>query len=324
MNNFYAGAPAGGVRRNETPGIPPLHVGKGTRYGALTLFPVWAEGGAAGGLKWDLDGLDVGEQRDGGRVDSLAAANPGRKPMVLVEGDLLEGGWQTRMVARSTIIGPGEAVDIAALCVEQRRWETNAERGHRTAGRRVSAPLRAARDRAYRRGTDPQHAVWHDITSRYETIAPTSSGSFADHLDRVASRCRRDSGRPLPAKPLAGQRGVIIGIGGRVLSMELLATPTALRTRWSGILEAARFDAERAPEVTTPGQQARDFATRVGAAHVASDRESRSFVALASDQGSLHLSGIALPDPERSIDGEFWRIVHLAARDQRHPLLAGV
>ena len=324
MDNYYAHATPGGVHRNETPGIPPLHVGKGTRYGALTLFPVWAEGGAATGLKWDLDGLNVGEQRDGGRVDSLAAANPGRKPMVLIEGDLLEGGWQTRMVARSTIIGPGEAADIAALCVEQRRWETNAERGHRTAGRRVSAPLRAARDRAYRRGTDPQHAVWHDIASRYETLAPTSTSSFADHLDRVAGQRLRRTGRPLPAKPLAGQRGVIVGIGGRVLSMELLATPSALRTRWSGILEAARFDAERAPEMTTPGQQARDFATRIEAAHVASDRESRSFVALASDQGSLHLSGIALPDPESTIDGEFWRIVHLAARNQGHPLLAGM
>ncbi|MCB1266383.1 MAG: hypothetical protein KDB56_17735, partial [Mycobacterium sp.] len=222
MDNYYAHATPGGVHRNETPGIPPLHVGKGTRYGALTLFPVWAEGGAATGLKWDLDGLNVGEQRDGGRVDSLAAANPGRKPMVLIEGDLLEGGWQTRMVARSTIIGPGEAADIAALCVEQRRWETNAERGHRTAGRRVSAPLRAARDRAYRRGTDPQHAVWHDIASRYETLAPTSTSSFADHLDRVAGQRLRRTGRPLPAKPLAGQRGVIVGIGGRVLSMELL------------------------------------------------------------------------------------------------------
>jgi hypothetical protein len=44
---------------------------------------------------------------------------------------------------------------------------------------------------------------------------------------------------------------------------------------------------------------------------------------LAADQGSLHLSGIALPVPERSIDGDFWRIVHLAAHDQGHPLLAG-
>ena len=45
MDNYYAHATPGGVHRNETPGIPPLHVGKGTRYGALTLFPVWAEGG---------------------------------------------------------------------------------------------------------------------------------------------------------------------------------------------------------------------------------------------------------------------------------------
>lgn len=324
MENSYARGTTGGKRQNAAPAIPPLHVGKGNRYGALTLFPVWADGGAASGLKWGLDGLDIGEQRDGGQVDSLAAANHGRKPVVLVEGDLLEGGWQTRMVARSTIIGPGEAVNIAALCVEQRRWETNADRGHRNAGRRVSAPLRAARDRAYRHGTNPQHAVWHGIASRYETIAPTSTSSFADHLDRVAGERRRRSVRPLPAKPLAGQRGVIIGIGGRVLSMELLATPTALTTRWNGILEAARFDAERLPELATPGQQARDFATRVEGAHVTVDRECDSFVAIASEQGSLELSGIALRDPEPSIDGEVWRIVHLAARNQGHPLLAGV
>ncbi|MFM8530418.1 MAG: ARPP-1 family domain-containing protein [Ilumatobacteraceae bacterium] len=299
-------------------------MGKGNRYGALTLFPVWTDGGAASGLKWGLGGLDIGEQRDGGQVDSLAAANHGRKPVVLVEGDLLEGGWQTRMVARSTIIGPGEVVNIAALCVEQRRWETNADRAHRTAGRRVSALLRAARDRAYRQGTNPQHAVWHGIASRYETIAPTSTSSFADHLDRVAGEHRRRSGRPLPAKPLAGQRGVIIGIGGRVLSREVLATPTALTTRWNGILEAARVDAERLPELATPGQQARDFATRIEGAHVTVERECNSFVALGSDQDSLDLSGIALPDPERSIDGEVWRIVHLTARNRSHPLLAGV
>lgn len=323
MTNFYATSTTGGKCQNEAPGVPPLHVGKGTRYGALTLFPVWAAGGAASGLEWDLGVLDIGEQRNGGRVNSLAAANPGRKPVVAIEGDLLEGGWQTRMVARSTIIDPGASANIAALCVEQNRWETTGSHRHHAAGRRVSAPLRAARDRAYRLGSNPQHAVWHSIASRYETTAPTATSSFADHLNRVAGERRQHTERPLPAKPLAGQRGLIIGIGGRVLSMELLATPTALSARWTGILEAARFDAERAPEVATPGQQARDFATRVEEAPVTADLASRSFVALASE-GSLHLSGIALPDPECSIDGEFWRIVHLAARNQGHPLLAGV
>lgn len=304
------------------PTLPPLHVGRGAQYGALTIFPVWADG-AAIGLEWNLDALDVGEHDGGGQVDSLAAVNSGPKPVVLLEGDLLEGGWQTRMIARSTIIGPHEAADIAALCVEQNRWEQGGARGHRAAGRRVSATLRTARDRAYRQGENPQSAVWHGIRARYEMTAHTATSSFADHLDRVARERGQRSERPLPAKPLAGQRGVIIGIGGRVLGMELLATPTALAKRWDGIVEAARFDAERAPEAATSGQRARDFAVKVERAHVNAASESPSVVALATDQASLHLNGIALPVPERSIDGDFWRIVHLAAYDQAHPLLVG-
>jgi hypothetical protein len=311
------------MNQNTNPTLPRLHVGKGAQYGALTLFPVWAEGGAAAGLEWDLDALDIGEQPGGGQVNSLAAVNLGHKPVVLLEDDLLEGGWQTRMVARSTILGPHEASNIPALCVEKNRWEWHGDRGHRAAGRRVSAPLRAARDRAYRQGNDPQQEVWDEITSRYETNAPTATNSFADHLDRVARERSQRTERPLPAKPLAGQRGVIIGIGGRVLGMELLATPTALTKRWKGILEVARFDSERAPEAATPGQQARDFAVKVERTHVNVDCESPSFLTLAADQGALHLSGIALPGPERSIDGDFWRIVHLAAHDQGHPLRAG-
>ncbi|WP_342710439.1 ARPP-1 family domain-containing protein [Mycolicibacter sinensis] len=306
------------------PTLPLLHVGRGAQYGALTLFPVWADGGAATGLEWDLGALDVAEHDGGGQVNSLAAINSGDKPVVLLEGDLLEGGWQTRMIARSTILGPHETTNLAALCVEQGRWESSGNRGHRAAGRRVSASLRAARDRACRRGDDPQHEVWHGIASRYETNVRTATSSFADHLDRVARERSRRTERPLPAKPLAGQRGVIIGIGGRVLGMELLATPNALAKRWTGILEAARFDADRAPEAATSGQRARDFAVKVECAHLDVARESASVVTLAADRRSLHLSGIALPEPVRSIDGEFWRIVHLAAYDQAHPLLAGV
>lgn len=312
------------MNQHGSPTLPSLHVGKGTQYGALTLFPVWADGGAADGLEWDLDTLDIGERREGGQVNSLTAINLGPKPIVLLEGDLLEGGWQTRMVATSTILAPNATANIAALCVEQGRWDQSGGRGHRAAGRRVSAPLRAARDRAYRRGADPQHAVWQGIASRYELNAPTATNSFADHLDRVTRSRVQGGRRTLPAKPLAGQRGVIIGIAGRVLGMELLATPNALAQRWNGILEAALFDAEHAPEVATPGQRARDFAFKVENADVNVDDASPCFLTLAGTQGSAHLSGITLPAPERSIDGEFWRIVHLAAYNQGHPLLAGV
>jgi len=310
--------------QNTKPALPSLHVGKGAQYGALTLFPVWAEGGAAAGLGWDLGALDVGERREGGQVNSLTAVNLGPKPVVLLEGDLLEGGWQTRMVANSTILGGHETANIAALCVEQGRWEQSGGRGHRATGRRVSAPLRTARDRAHKRGSNPQQAVWHGIASRYETSAPTATNSFADHLDRITRNSAQSTRRPLPAKPLAGQRGVIIGIGGRVLGMELLATPTALTQRWNGILEAAVFDAEGAPDVATPGQRARDFAFKVEHAYINVDDASPCFLMLAATHGSAHLSGITLPTPERSTDGEFWRIVHLSAYNQGHALLAGI
>lgn len=75
--------------------------------------------------------------------------------------------------------------------------------------------------------------------------------------------------------------------------------------------------------VGTPGQQARDFAVNVECAHVKVAGGSPATVNLTADQRSLHFSGIALPEPERSIDGDFWRIVHLAAYDQAHPLLGG-
>lgn len=309
------------MNHTTDPTVCVLHVGKGTQYGALTLFPVWAEAGAAPGLTWDLDALDIGERHGGGQVSSLAAQNLGDTPVVLLEGDLVEGGWQTRMVARSTILGPRESSTVEVLCVEEKRW--HGDRGHRAAGRRVSAPLRAARDHAYRRGESAQHAIWHGITARYESTAATATSSFADHLDRVAREQGRRGERPLPTEPLDGQRGVIIGVGGRVLGMELLATPAALATRWTGIVEAAHFDAAHAPVVATPGQRARDFAVKVEQTHLSANSDSPTFTALVATRNSLHLNGIALPEPQRSIDGEFWRIVHLAARDPRHPLLVG-
>lgn len=73
------------------------------------------------------------------------------------------------------------------LCVEQGRWEQDGNRGHRAAGRRVSASLRTSRDRAYRRGTDPQHAVLSGIASRYETSARTATNSPS--VRETAVRC---------------------------------------------------------------------------------------------------------------------------------------
>lgn len=59
---------------------------------------------------------------------------------------------------------------------------------------------------------------------------------------------------------MSGQRGVIVGIGGRPAWLELMPSPRVLATFWSAILDAALLDGQLAPRRSTPGQAARDFA----------------------------------------------------------------
>jgi hypothetical protein len=85
-----------------------LHVGHGATFGAVTLFPVWTDAPGLNGLDWSGAGLRVAEREGAPVVGELVVQNTGAKPVVLLEGDLLAGGWQDRMVAASTIIGRGE------------------------------------------------------------------------------------------------------------------------------------------------------------------------------------------------------------------------
>ena len=80
-----------------------LHVGRGTDRGALTVFPVWASEGGSGGYRCDLAAAEIAEQADGPAVDSLAVSNAGSLPLLMLEGQLVEGGWQNRMLTRSVL-----------------------------------------------------------------------------------------------------------------------------------------------------------------------------------------------------------------------------
>ncbi len=113
--------------------IPMLHVGQGRRAEALTVFPVWVEGSGAHGLEWSADRLDIAELESGPSVSQLRATVRSSRPLVALEGDLLEGGMQDRMVAASMLLAPGSTGVLEARCVETGRW--NGSGGHTARGR---------------------------------------------------------------------------------------------------------------------------------------------------------------------------------------------
>ncbi|MGI8923030.1 MAG: ARPP-1 family domain-containing protein [Fimbriimonadales bacterium] len=57
------------------------------------------------------------------QVSRLKVRNVGPKPLLLLGGELLLGGKQDRVVAKDTIIPPGETKDVEVFCVERGRWE---------------------------------------------------------------------------------------------------------------------------------------------------------------------------------------------------------
>ena len=277
-----------------------LHVGSGTTVGALTVFPIWVEGPAGSELDWTGRCLAVTEAPSGPRVDELVAGNTGDRPAVVLEGDLMEGGWQHRLAAAGHVLAPREEAVLSVRCVEQHRWGDGG-RAHRAANRRASYRLlNAGRDG---HETLSQDAVWSRVADygRVHGASPTSS--FADHVDRM---------RVPSVDPVEGQRGVIIGIGGRVAALETFGSSAGFAARWPGILGAAMLDAYGAQRVPTSAEAARRFLRAVAPVDVRPTGRAGLAVSVTGRHHSVALRGLRG-------DQTF---IHLRAVDTAHPAIA--
>jgi hypothetical protein len=72
---------------------------------------------------------------------------------------------------------------------------------------------------------------------------------------------------PAMLKPLAGQRGVVIAIGGEIVAAEVFGSSVAFAERWEGIAIAAEIDGRLTPARNVRSQDARDFIDAIEDAH---------------------------------------------------------
>lgn len=283
--------------------LPQLHIGRGIAAGAVTVFPVWSAGPPVRGLvTGSAADLSVSELDSGPSVTALQVSNTGKRPALLLEGELLEGGWQNRALVHDLILGPGSRHTVEVSCVEQGRWGGDVFHGHgtRKASPRVQMTLRS--DAAFR-----QAQVWADV-SRYEAaIGATPTSSLAGHLDQLPAAPR--------LAPLAGQRGVLIGLGEQPLALELFGSAKALAVYLPASVAAAALDAALlgGPTTPVPARRARRLLARVELAHIVSrEADAGDGFALGASTPQLAARGIAIDDG---------RLAHLSVLNVRHPLM---
>jgi len=276
-----------------------LHVGQGTVRGPLTVFPVWTDAPSLGSSH--LTGadapVDVAERAGSPAVDQLVVTNRGDRPVLLLAGELLEGGMQHRALTATTMLAPSRPTVLPVVCVEQGRW--HGDGAHRRRSRRAPLSLLPHLERA-----DGQHEVWRRV-SRFGAVAgPSATESLLDPLDATDGR-RLTSG----LQPLSGQRGLLVGIAGRPAWLELFGSTRALTAHWAGLLDAATLDALSRPAVRTPAALARSFAERVETTPLTRTR-SAGLGARWQGGGRVRVDGVRWHD----------RTAHLSAADLSHSL----
>ncbi|WP_207346086.1 DUF6569 family protein [Arthrobacter sp. E3] len=301
--------------------LPMLHVGFGTQCGPATFFPVWADAPGIRDLVTGSEASLSAVELPTPTVNRLSVTNHGATAALLTEGELLEGGQQHRLVARDVLVGAGETLEVDTLCVEQGRWSGSRE--HRHGGRRAPFHIQAGLHAGTgSNGGSRQGEVWQRV-QRYEGLRTRSStASLLEHLDAPAPTGRLD----LP-NLIDGQRGVIVGFGGHVLSMELFGSHELLRSHYRPMMESMVLDLQLfggASSTPVTAQGARDLVVAIGTNGLkpvgrtehGSGGTSRSTWCLEGRHPMLSVTGIGIGDGATS------QIAHLSAWNTRHSMLA--
>lgn len=106
-------------------------------------------------------------------VNRVVLTNVGHSMALLVEGELLEGGWQHRVLQNDVVLVPGMPMVAAVACVEHGRWEPQGTPTFQRQARgrpRVCGPrlMRRCRGRARKRCG----IGWRGMTPRWVRRRP--------------------------------------------------------------------------------------------------------------------------------------------------------
>jgi hypothetical protein len=255
--------------------------------------------------------VSIEEVGEAGSVGMLRVANRADRPVLLVEGEVLLGIKQTR-VLNLTILVPGMSVlNVPVSCVESGRWHSVSEEATGKAAVNLAPSVRAAKTvtvarsmRSSRSFASDQHAVWEGVDRILDAHgADAPSRSYADLAGRGS---RPLTGLGATVEPAPGQVGAIACVAGRVACVDMFEAPEVLASMWTGLI--ASYQAE------TPMSDTKALGARADAA---ARRWFRSIAAGSPSVGpelgaGSHLTVVA-PDLEAAALIHEGRVVHLSA-----------
>ena len=244
--------------------LPKIHVGRSYKVANLEWFPVWTDAPLKGRTyvtNFDAQKVKVAEQAQA-NVGGLQIENTTQEPVLLFEGTLLEGGWQHRALTRTILVPAASVISLPVVCVEQGRWggASNQMVGKKVASAGIRAGLRGLRKEGQfvAQSSADQGDVWNKVQRMaFESNTHAPSQSFVEMRNALDARVQID-----PIVALAGQRGVVIAIGGHPVALELFDHPDTLAERLDSIVQGYIAESMLRSFVPTPSSRVRTFVDR--------------------------------------------------------------
>jgi len=247
---FDAGtAPAG--QDGPIPGlIRVLEVGRPVSPQGLSIVPIyridspaardWAMLDEAVKNRW----IEIAEL-DGGRVPQVRISNLSKRTIYLMGGEILTGARQDRILAQDLLLGPGTRDLVAPVfCVEHGRW-TAVSPGFTTKNNIGTFDLRA---KAAARGTAAQAEIWDKVAEQNARVGAASpTGAYQDAYESSATKksiAEIESRMSSIPRLMKDTVGVVIALGGRIVSADVFADPALFQKQWPKILRSSALAAQ--------------------------------------------------------------------------------
>ena len=177
-------------------------------------------------------------EKEGGQVPTVSVENRSQDAYVLLlTGDVIKGGMQTRTVRHDTVLGPGQRIDVDVFCVEAHRWE--GAKAFSAAELKVPQSIKGE----IRRGAS-QGEIWSGVARNNAALGAenaTRSLEVAVKSPAVEGKLDAVRKRVVPEVP-KGTVGFIFVHAGRAVGAEFFGSESLARAEFPHLLDSYAVD----------------------------------------------------------------------------------
>ena len=231
-----------------------LRVGKVRSEAGLALVSIWGDGHDEPGYVVASDAVADGtltiSEVTTAAVGELLLRNDGDCPVLIIDGEHLEGARQNRVLNVSLLAAAKAETLIPVSCVEQARWSYRQRRHFALAPEIAHSGLRGGTAlkhadmlRAHHGHGSDQAAVWAEIERKREEVGARSSPTramrdvFADRKGALSTIAEA-----FPS-PEPAQVGVAAYVDGRPIVADVFEHHSILARLWNRLVHGYAMDA---------------------------------------------------------------------------------